>query len=103
MSDTFESQEFPGKMLKVDPAGKAAEPILNAIADRKQDRADALLARVSPDLRFAVTEIISRYFPEYELPTIACARCGEAFVPARSTARYCTAECRKNRAKKTAD
>ena len=100
MSDTFPSQETPGKMLKADPVGKAADAILVAIAEGKRDRADALLARVPRELKAGVITMIGRYFPEYEPPKASCAKCGEQFVPARIDARYCSLECRQNRAKK---
>jgi len=64
----FQSRERPNRRLKVDPAGKAAEPILYAIADEMPERADALLARVPRNLRSAVIVMIGRYFPDYRPP-----------------------------------
>lgn len=93
---TFPSNEYPGKNLRVDDVGGVAEPICNCIADKKFDKADALLKRVPASQRKDVLTYIARYFPEWSPPVRQLAErecdfagCSDTFIPERSTARFC--------------
>lgn len=92
----FQSHEHPNQRIWVDEVGALAEPITFCIADKKLDKAAALLQRVPAGQRKAVLAYISRYFPGWSPPPRQPERrecdfggCGETFIPERSTARFC--------------
>lgn len=65
-TDTFQSHEYPSKVLKVDAVGKLAVPIITALAGGNRIAADAAY-RDLPAYHREVLAMIGRYFI-YEPP-----------------------------------
>ena len=71
-ADDFVSLERPGQRIKVDPVGRLAVPIAEALARGNRIAADALY-RDLPALHREVLALVNRYFV-YEPPDVPRAK-----------------------------